>query len=195
MDKTSWKKVLLAAGLKPERDFRQIQFAGASALEEFYAEAAGQKFASLLLEAPTGSGKTLMALGPLMLLPKRSRPTIYSVPGKLLQKQIYDTAVKLQIKNPVLLQGRANYICSETCYHWLKTIPPKHAFAAELRELCDFIKSGDVYDINEMIPWIRTFIGRITNLQMEDKNLEKRFKEDINAMYNLYRVGGDGNDF
>lgn len=149
MDKTSWKKVLLAAGLKPERDFRQIQFAGASALEEFYAEAAGQKFASLLLEAPTGSGKTLMALGPLMLLPKRSRPTIYSVSGKLLQKQIYDTAVKLQIKNPVLLQGRANYICSETCYHWLKTIPPKHAFAAELRELCDFIKSGDVYDINE----------------------------------------------
>lgn len=151
MDKTLWKKILLAAGLNPERDFRQIQFDGASALAEFYAKTNEKKLASLLLEAPTGSGKTLMTLGPLAKCSSRSRPTVYSVSGKLLQNQIYDTAVRLQIKDPVLLQGRANYICHETCCYWLKTIPPKHAFAADLRLLCDFTKSGDVYDSNEII--------------------------------------------
>lgn len=50
--------------------------------------------------------------------------------------------------------------------------------------------SADVYDLNEMIPWLRTFIGRITDLQMEDKVLEKKFKEDVNKMYGLYDVGG-----
>ena len=51
--------------------------------------------------------------------------------------------------------------------------------------------SADVYEINELIPWIRTFIGRITSLDMGDKALERKFKEDINKMYSLYEIGGD----
>jgi predicted DNA-binding transcriptional regulator YafY len=47
---------------------------------------------------------------------------------------------------------------------------------------------ADVYDIAEMIPWIRTFICRITELNFSNKILEKQFKEDIMEMYRLYGI-------
>ena len=51
--------------------------------------------------------------------------------------------------------------------------------------------SADVYDASELVPWIRTFICRITELHISDKLLEARFLEDIKAMYRLYGLGGD----
>ncbi len=53
--------------------------------------------------------------------------------------------------------------------------------------------SADVYDINEMVPWIRTFICRITSIKMSDKRLENQFKADMAQMYEMYGVGGDVN--
>ncbi|MBE6871030.1 MAG: WYL domain-containing protein [Ruminococcaceae bacterium] len=53
---------------------------------------------------------------------------------------------------------------------------------------------ADVYDINEMIPWIRTFICRITELSFSNRELEKQFKEDLQMMYELYGVEGDEAD-
>ncbi len=47
---------------------------------------------------------------------------------------------------------------------------------------------ADVYDISEMIPWIRTFICRITELTFSNKELEKRFKKDIKDMYRIYGI-------
>lgn len=46
--------------------------------------------------------------------------------------------------------------------------------------------SAEVYDISEMIPWIRTFICRITELSFSNKVLEKQFKDDIEKMYSMY---------
>ena len=48
--------------------------------------------------------------------------------------------------------------------------------------------SADVYDTSEMIPWIRTFICRITELHFSNKALEKRFKSDIEEMYRMYGI-------
>ena len=48
--------------------------------------------------------------------------------------------------------------------------------------------SADVYDVSEMIPWIRTFICRITDLSISDSETEKRFRDDLEAMYRLYDV-------
>ena len=48
--------------------------------------------------------------------------------------------------------------------------------------------STDVYDVSEMIPWIRTFICRITDLSISDSETEKRFRDDLEAMYRLYDV-------
>lgn len=52
--------------------------------------------------------------------------------------------------------------------------------------------SADVYDSTEVIPWIRTFICRITDISFSNKEVEKQFKDDISAMYQLYDLeGGD----
>lgn len=51
--------------------------------------------------------------------------------------------------------------------------------------------SADVYDASELIPWIRTFICRITEIHFSNKNIEKMFKKDIQAMYRLYGIGDD----
>ena len=48
--------------------------------------------------------------------------------------------------------------------------------------------TADVYDTSEMIPWIRTFICRITELHFSDKALENKFKSDIEEMYRMYGI-------
>ena len=49
--------------------------------------------------------------------------------------------------------------------------------------------SADVYDASEMVPWIRTFICRITDINCTSSTLEKQFKSDLEAMYRTYGVG------
>lgn len=51
--------------------------------------------------------------------------------------------------------------------------------------------SADVFAASEVIPWIRTFICRITEVHFSNKELEEQFKNDINDMYALYGIGGD----
>ena len=51
--------------------------------------------------------------------------------------------------------------------------------------------SADVYDASELIPWIRTFICRITDISISNKALEKQFKEDLQAMYEMYGLKGE----
>jgi DNA-binding transcriptional ArsR family regulator len=49
--------------------------------------------------------------------------------------------------------------------------------------------TAEVYDCNELVPWIRTFICRITELSFSDKSVEEQFKADMAAMYEMYGVG------
>ena len=52
--------------------------------------------------------------------------------------------------------------------------------------------SADVFDTSELIPWIRTFICRITEIHFSHKKTENQFNEDIEAMYEMYGLeGGD----
>jgi hypothetical protein len=39
--------------------------------------------------------------------------------------------------------------------------------------------TADVYDPNEMLPWVRTFIGRITDFQCDDPQVAARFRADV----------------
>ncbi|MGN1047988.1 MAG: WYL domain-containing protein [Eubacteriales bacterium] len=48
--------------------------------------------------------------------------------------------------------------------------------------------TADVFDTSEMIPWIRTFICRITELHFSNRTLEKQFKRDIREMYRMYGI-------
>lgn len=52
--------------------------------------------------------------------------------------------------------------------------------------------SADVYDAEEMVPWIRTFLCRIVDLRFSNPMLERKFRQDLEAMYAMYHVeGGD----
>ena len=48
--------------------------------------------------------------------------------------------------------------------------------------------SALVYDTAEMIPWIRTFICRITEIHFSNKNVKKLFKSDLARMYRMYGI-------
>ena len=48
--------------------------------------------------------------------------------------------------------------------------------------------SADVYDSSELIPWIRTFICRIVQMDFSHRSRENRFKEDLEAMYRMYGI-------
>ncbi|MBQ3761048.1 MAG: WYL domain-containing protein [Clostridia bacterium] len=50
--------------------------------------------------------------------------------------------------------------------------------------------TADVYDAGEMMPWIRSFICRITDFQCTNRELERQFREDLRQMYALYGLEG-----
>ena len=47
---------------------------------------------------------------------------------------------------------------------------------------------ADVYDSFELVPWIRTFIGRITSMNFSNRTVENIFKSDLHKMYEMYEV-------
>ena len=56
-------------------------------------------------------------------------------------------------------------------------------------QTCRF--SADVYDASEILPWLRTFIGRIVDLKCSSQYVLDMFQEDLARMDALY---GGGND-
>lgn len=50
--------------------------------------------------------------------------------------------------------------------------------------------SADVCDALEMLPWIRTFTGRIRSLSCSNPEVETRLWKDMEAMYALYGIDG-----
>ncbi len=59
--------------------------------------------------------------------------------------------------------------------------------AAEGEELCRF--TADVYDAYEMLPWLRTFIGRVVELKCSNPAVVKTFYEELAQLQAMY--GGD----
>ncbi len=53
---------------------------------------------------------------------------------------------------------------------------------------------ADVYDTSEMIPWIRTFICRIVQMNFSNRTIENQFKSDLEAMYRLYGLGEEASE-
>ena len=110
MTRDEWKNILKLDG---GRNFREKQFEGASAVDTVCAQATEEDPVSLLLEAPTGTGKTLMYLGALRTYypddASEASPSddseikaIVSTSGKLLQHQIAEAAKKLGISYDII---------------------------------------------------------------------------------------------
>ncbi|MFG6393018.1 MAG: WYL domain-containing protein [Lachnospiraceae bacterium] len=60
----------------------------------------------------------------------------------------------------------------------------------------EVIKTGEniftyrtqVFDVNEMLPWIRTFTGRIIKLETSQKGIKNLFNRDMAEMYKMYGI-------
>ena len=52
-----------------------------------------------------------------------------------------------------------------------------------------YLYQADVYDALEMLPWIRTFIGRIEKLECSNPTVMERYYQDLDTMAALY--GGE----
>ena len=65
----------------------------------------------------------------------------------------------------------------------------KRCGAVERLDDCHWRFSAEVYDALEMLPWIRTFIGRITELRCDDAVVTERFAGDMASLAAMY--GGD----
>lgn len=48
--------------------------------------------------------------------------------------------------------------------------------------------SADLFNSQEIIPWIRTFICRITQMNFSNRTVENKFKQDLNALYRRYGI-------
>lgn len=48
--------------------------------------------------------------------------------------------------------------------------------------------TAEVYDTTEMIPWIKTFTGRIVEIKCSNKAVEKQIRADFEMMKNIYGV-------
>ncbi len=51
-----------------------------------------------------------------------------------------------------------------------------------------FIYEKEVFDSQEMLPWIRTFTGRIIDLECDNNFVRKQFTYDMQRMYELYDI-------
>ena len=51
--------------------------------------------------------------------------------------------------------------------------------------------TAQVWDSNELVPWIRTFLCRITSIHFTNPAVDKRFRADVAAMYRLYGMEDD----
>lgn len=49
--------------------------------------------------------------------------------------------------------------------------------------------SADVFDTMELVPWIRTLTGRITQLDFSNRTVENLLRQDLKEMYRMYGVG------
>ncbi len=54
--------------------------------------------------------------------------------------------------------------------------------------------SADLFNSQEILPWIRTFICRITQMNFSNRTVENKFKQDLEALYRRYGIVESGVD-
>ena len=113
----------------------------------------------------------------------------YEVTLKNLQKHLWGVASK-QTDHTYHLEMILNVEHDE---HFIITRLEREKRCGTVKRLDDTLwaYSADVYDPQEMIPWIRTFIGRIVSLGCTDEEFAERFKADISEMAEFYGGIGD----
>lgn len=58
-----------------------------------------------------------------------------------------------------------------------------------------YMFSVDCYDAWELVPWMRSFFGRIVSVKSTNKTVETLFAVDMEKMFALYEAGGEDDAF
>ena len=51
-----------------------------------------------------------------------------------------------------------------------------------------FLYEKTIFDAHEMLPWLRTFTGRILSVETEQRNFQQHFLRDLESMYKMYEI-------
>lgn len=57
-----------------------------------------------------------------------------------------------------------------------------------------YLYSGAFFDTNEMLPWIKTFTGRIVDIQGSNSYVISKINHDLDRMYEMYQTHEEGNE-
>jgi|GEM_PF-5645922 len=166
MKKSKWEKELEKIGF----DFREEQYVGAQDIADTFA-ANSSPDDRLMLEAPTGSGKTLMYLG---VADIEKYPLLISTSGKLLQQQIAESWRCMTGEEAAIIKGRSNYICRNMAEVFRKRLPGTHPHFKSLQMLLDHLKEHPERDISlvaSALKWTREFDAFIRNHLLSDSAL------------------------
>ena len=49
-----------------------------------------------------------------------------------------------------------------------------------------FMLTAEVFDVNEMMHWVKSFIGRIVRIEGGNEEIISRFYRDISRMHRIY---------
>lgn len=80
---------------------------------------------------------------------------------------------------------------SDEAHIWNRLLREKRCGTVEKIDENNCRFYAEVFDTNEMVPWIRTFICRITSIDFSNKEIEWQFRRDLQNMYRLYSLEGD----
>lgn len=80
---------------------------------------------------------------------------------------------------------------SDEAHIWNRLLREKRCGTVEKIDENNCRFYAEVFDTNEMVPWIRTFICRITSINFSNKEIEWQFRRDLQNMYRLYSLEGD----
>jgi hypothetical protein len=127
--------------------------------------------------------------GALQALLKEERPHIWGASCGQYQLEHIEMTVVVAPEDMHIIQRLER---EKRCGHVIQAAGGGRASAPDSAPAVggEWLFTADVYDARELIPWLRTFIGRISSLTCSNKTVERQFWMDCAAMSKMY--GGDG---
>lgn len=108
---------------------------------------------------------------------------------KAQQKNVWGVSFQ-NSKSPDLQHIKMTLFINEKTEHFVLERLEREKRGGAITKIAEntFVYENQVYDVNEMLPWLRTFIGRILSLETTPPSLSKLFKQDMEALYNMYDI-------
>ncbi len=109
---------------------------------------------------------------------------------KVNEKYMWGVSVNSEIDNLDIVEFTV-FICDDESYIVRRLEREKRDGIVTKIDNNHYKFSIETYNANDLIPWIRTFICRITDIYISNDEIYKRFENDLKKMYEIYNIGDD----